>query len=535
MVFNAVLGLCFDFVEQLIVFVLDILDQFFSVMEFDIMGVIVFMMLFIDVEMVKASMFVMLTFPVSMSTVVAIGMVSGNWLVDSMVRIEVRLMLNAMDIMVCFMPWVELVAVRVVVVSSVSMISNIVVSVMEIIEMCLMVWSFMMRSFVVDYMGSNGRLTVHFRMEIVMNIVMNWHFMMLFVMIFMMNGVSWMISIMVMLVSSHFTMDIVDLVRKIMIIMMVVFMINYMAFNHFMMTFMSIVILWFNMVEFWFGVVFMFMMDIVEVWSMLCFMVVMTFCMMIVVVVLMVRFMMDWLFMVGLVVIFEMVVLVLKVTSISIIVSTMFTIVNMSIVIVSSFVPMNVPWSVFVVVFTFVMATFVHWSEIVVSMSLEVINNWSIRFMVFRFRMFRLVVFLVFHQCFYTKCSMRPSFTVTRIRGMSVIMSCISPVAFSVVWVFPVMWVFFMVFKFLMVWVFPNTIEMMLSAVSIVHFWVEIWFISTMPVMMIVRVAMSPVVVSEFSMMRNIMMLVTWEMLLSSSIMMISWLTSHWSEVSWVV
>ena len=92
-----------------------------------------------------------------------------------------------------------------------------------------------------------------------------------------------------------------------------------------------------------------------------------------------------------------------------------------------------------------------------------------------------------------------------------------------------------------------NTIKLMASVMSIVHFWVEIWTVSMvfffimvilhtmvviLPIMMIIWVTMSKVV---FSMMiTNILVFITWMMFLKS-IMVVSWLTSHWCEVNWMV
>ena len=52
-------------------------------------------------------------------------------------------------------------------------------------------------------------------------------------------------------------------------------------------------------------------------------------------------------------------------------------------------------------------------------------------------------------------------------------------------------------------------------------------------IMMVIRVTTFPVRIAM--MVTNIIMLVTWQMLLSAGIMMIGWLASHWCDVSWMV
>ena len=111
-VLNAVLGLMFYFVEQLIVFMFNIFFDLYSMVEFDIMRIEGVVMVIMSV-MIDAFV---ISFPVSVVTVVvAVGVMSGNWLMDSVVSVEMRVMLNAMDVMVCVMSWMESMGVRVVV------------------------------------------------------------------------------------------------------------------------------------------------------------------------------------------------------------------------------------------------------------------------------------------------------------------------------------------------------------------------------------------------------------------------------------
>ena len=111
-----------------------------------------------------------------------------------------------------------------------SVISNIMMGIVEIINMTFMMWSFVMWCLV---------------MEFVSNFMMDGDFMVLFVMERMLNMVffvvSWMISFVAMLRSSHFMRNIVDPVWKVMIVMCVMFVINHMTLNHFVPIFMAIV------------------------------------------------------------------------------------------------------------------------------------------------------------------------------------------------------------------------------------------------------------------------------------------------------
>ena len=122
--FYAMMSLSLNIVEQLIVLVFNVLFNLLTAVEFDIMRMIVHVMLFIKIPMIK-SMFKWL-FPVSMSSVVAKGMMWCDWLMDNMMGVEVSIVLNAMNVMMNIVSWVEFMGVRGVVVCTVSVISNVV-------------------------------------------------------------------------------------------------------------------------------------------------------------------------------------------------------------------------------------------------------------------------------------------------------------------------------------------------------------------------------------------------------------------------
>ena len=106
--------------------------------------------------------------------------------------------------------------------------------------------------------------------------------------------------------------------------------------------------------------------------------------------------------------------------------------------------------------------------------------------------------------------------------------SSICPMSFSIVWMF-----------------FMNTIKMMASAMTIVHVWFEIWIISMVFWVMMhwIRMEFSliemmgvipwvtrfPIMVSM--MIAKISVLVTWKVFF----VVVSWLTSHWCHMNWVV
>merc|ERR1712232_967884 len=91
MILNSVMSLRLNIVEQLIVLVLNILDDCLPVVEFDIMWIEVLVMFLIFIVMVK------MLLPISVSFVVSIAMV--DWLMNTVVGVEVTVMLNAMRIM----------------------------------------------------------------------------------------------------------------------------------------------------------------------------------------------------------------------------------------------------------------------------------------------------------------------------------------------------------------------------------------------------------------------------------------------------
>ena len=153
-------------------------------------------------------------------------------------------------------------------------------------------------------------------------------------------------------------------------------------------------------------------MDIVKIWSMFCLRVAIMSSMMVIVEILPMRLMMRF-FVLGRMLL-KCVLLVFEVTSISIIVSIMFTVSNMSIVVITSLVSMDVSWTVFIMVCTlaFVMkicfpvsirlvlssmvGVFIDRSEIIVSVSFKMVNNWVLNFMVFL--NFMGLLLLLFHQ-----------------------------------------------------------------------------------------------------------------------------------------
>ena len=226
---DAMVRLRLNIVEQLIVLMLNIFNDFLPMVEFDIMWIIILVVLLIQIVMVKTAM---VLFPVSVSFVVTIGMMSYKWLVNCVVRVEVSVVLNAMDVMVNIcVPWMELVSVGVVIEGTVVWTFNIMVGAMKVVVVHILV-----------------HIVVHILVHIMVDIVeLHW---MLIVMLFMMDNIvtdmGRMINVMMLLFGSHFMVDVVDLMWKFVIFVsiMVVLMINHTALNNFVtMVFMPIVIL----------------------------------------------------------------------------------------------------------------------------------------------------------------------------------------------------------------------------------------------------------------------------------------------------
>ena len=533
--------------------------------EFDIMRIEGMMVLFVVI------IFEIVIFALSIS-VVAIGVVSCDWCMDRVMSIEMGMLLNAMNIMVSIMSWVECVGMRVVVERTMAVISNVMMSVMEIINVTFVMWSLVV--VLVDwvllmYIMMDNIMVWSLMVEFVVSLVV-WSLMMDIVMLFMVYQMGWVVWIVVMFMGSHFRVDIVDSMWQFMIVMgVIMIMFNHSTFNRFMlvMSLMSVVILIMNMVELWLMIVLMFVVNIMVI-SMFSFMVVVMVIMVVIVVIHMMWLVMSSVSFSMLVVMSFVVIIkvsmVLNMAFITSEISVMFTIVNMPIMVVARFMAVDVSWAIFimmstcamvvkisfptsvglvllsvnwsVVVWCFVMRCIVvrcivvnilvYWSEVVVSMPFKMIDDWT-------FMMRSIMVFCVFHQVLHCVCTMGPSFTMARIWVVAVIMeSSISPVAFCVMFI---MWMLFV-----------NTVKVVSSTMSIV-LGVEIWIITVISVvhwihamvefsiiMMIIWVVTTfPMGVSV--MITNIFVFITWKMFLSTGIMVVCWFTSHWCDVSWMM
>ena len=264
MMLNAVLCLSFDVVEQLIIFMFNIRDNLLSMVEFNIMRIVVVVVAVLFHVMVIMTV-MMSIFPVSMScmgveSTMMRGSVMSNWLMHSVVSVKVRIVLNSVNIVVRIMSWVELVTTRVVVKSSVMMISNVMVCIMEVIRV---MWSLV----VCIMMDIMMYVVVYVVMDVMVNAMM-WDIMNRFIIMYInvvnfMVDVSWVVSISMVLSCSYFRVDIINPMVKIMPVMSVrvVIMILHMSLNHFVMVFMAIVIFILNVWVLWVMDMFVFFWD----------------------------------------------------------------------------------------------------------------------------------------------------------------------------------------------------------------------------------------------------------------------------------
>ena len=96
---HTVFGLMFYVVEELVIFVLNVLHEFLTVVIFHI--VLVLMMIIVVIELMIAK----ITLPVGM---VCVSMMSEQRVMNGVVSSEVSIVLDAVNVVVLIMPWLEL-------------------------------------------------------------------------------------------------------------------------------------------------------------------------------------------------------------------------------------------------------------------------------------------------------------------------------------------------------------------------------------------------------------------------------------------
>ena len=122
---NAVLGLVLNVVEQLVVLVLDVFHKFLTVMVLNVMLILVVVIWVVKLMVSK------ITLPVGMMPV---SVVSEQRVMDGVVGGEVRIVLDTVNVVVLIVPWLELMGVSVVVVSSVAVLTDVVMSVPDVVS-----------------------------------------------------------------------------------------------------------------------------------------------------------------------------------------------------------------------------------------------------------------------------------------------------------------------------------------------------------------------------------------------------------------
>lgn len=162
--------------------------------------------------------------------------------------------------------------------------SVVVMGVMEIVRD----WS-MVRGFMVG-------IVVNISMDVDVGVVVDWMLIVVLSRVLNMSDMSWVVSVVVVLVSGLFVLHVVDLMWEIMVVMsvVIVFMVNDSAINDFTaMVLMPIVVLVLDQVVFWLVVGVVLMWNVVEVPVMINVVIVMVLSMMVIVVIIMVCVSMD--------------------------------------------------------------------------------------------------------------------------------------------------------------------------------------------------------------------------------------------------
>lgn len=216
-------------------------------------------------------------------------------------------------------------------------------------------------------------------------------------------------------------------------------------------------------------------------------------------------------------------------------------------------VSMHVPWSVFIVMSSFSgmvevgLPIFVHvvvslmmvvvlflmmdWLEVIVSMSWHMVNDWSFMLVALNHVLkkvwfMRVLFFMVSFVAIWTEF----------------VLTMVSPVAFSVVlWVTEVLWEIVtvvipavsmagspLVWFSSMVSSFPTVVHWFLA---VVH-----WILAVVVFAAVMAVTWIPMLPVSISMMvANIVVLITWEVLLRVGTVVVGWLSSHWRHMSRVM
>ena len=368
------------------------------------------------------------TTPLVVGMVVAVSMMFKHWFMDCMVCDEVSIVLDSVNIVLLLMSWMECFRVREVIISSVVVLSNVVMSVLNVVSVSIMMRALMVHSWLMDTVMvciAVGNLVWGESVCICMSVSIS-----MIIMTSMISFMSWVIDVTMCFVSSHFMLDIENMVRKFMVIMSVMIMvvINNSSLSMIMDMLFAIVIFTWNIME-----LSVFMVHIMAmVGTMGPTLSVMYFAMMAI-------------FMV----VSESVMLISNMSSIAVVVSVMFTVGWVLVVVISSIMSMDVSWAIFIMMCLGM--------SIVVGLCKDLIE---------------------------TMGAMSPSLAVMCVWVVAIVVAFVSPVGFGVIFtkVFiktVVMATMFMVHVMVEIWVM---IIMMTVSIVMIRVWVSV---VTMPVVMV--------------------------------------------------
>ena len=151
------------------------------------------------------------TTPLVVGMVVAVSMMFKHWFMDCMVCDEVSIVLYSVNVVLFLMSWMECFRVREVIISSVVVFSNVVMSVLNVVSVSIMMRALMVHSWLMDTVMvciAVGNLVWGESVCICMSVSIS-----MIIMTSMISFMSWVIDVTMCFVSSHFMLDIENMVR----------------------------------------------------------------------------------------------------------------------------------------------------------------------------------------------------------------------------------------------------------------------------------------------------------------------------------
>ena len=220
----------------------DILDQFLTVVVINIMLIIIIVVTMSIVSMMSNALCVGMVAP---------SVVGQGWIMDSMVSGEMSIVLDSVDIVFLIVVWSKLMGVSEVVVATVAVLTDVVVSIMEAVGMSLVVRSLMVRGWLmVDCIWVCPvveSLTVRILMwrkpvSVALTVI---------IMACMVGFMLCVIDISVVLVSGHFRRNLENMVWQFVsqVSIMIVVVIDHMSLGMLMVVLVAIVVLAWNVME----------------------------------------------------------------------------------------------------------------------------------------------------------------------------------------------------------------------------------------------------------------------------------------------